>query len=157
VPPAASPTWPRTTVCINAASSAKARRTGLVTTQGMRDLSSFGARSVTISTTQADKPAPLVLRTSDESAGADAGERDVATPLEIDAVRSAVGALAAQGVEALAVCFLHSYVNPRTSAPWPSSCGETSPISTFHLVGRATGVSGVRAAVDDRQNAPWAR
>ncbi len=36
----------------------------------------------------------------------------VGTPLDLDAVRAAIGALVAEGVEALAVCFLHSYVNP---------------------------------------------
>jgi N-methylhydantoinase A len=36
----------------------------------------------------------------------------VATALDLDAVRAEVAALVAQGVQALAVCFLHSYVNP---------------------------------------------
>ncbi|HXJ80753.1 MAG TPA: hydantoinase/oxoprolinase family protein [Candidatus Methylomirabilis sp.] len=103
-----------TTVCINAVLEKKGARTGLVTTQGMRDLLEL-RRQIRddLYDLQADKPAPLVprdwRREVPERTLADGG---VATALDIDAVRAAIGALVAEGVEALAVCFLHSYVNP---------------------------------------------
>ncbi len=103
-----------TTVCINAVLERKGARTGLVTTQGMRDLLEL-RRQIRddLYDLQADKPAPLVprdlRREVPERTLASGG---LATPLDVDAVRATVGALVAQGVSALAVCFLHSYVNP---------------------------------------------
>jgi N-methylhydantoinase A len=103
-----------TTVCINAVLERKGARTGLVTTQGMRDLLEL-RRQIRddLYDLQADKPEPLVPRDRrrevPERTLADGG---VATSLDADRVRAAIGALVTDGVEALAVCFLHSYVNP---------------------------------------------
>ena len=103
-----------TTVCINAVLERKGARTGLVTTQGMRDLLEL-RRQIRddLYDLQADKPEPLVprdlRRQVPERTLADG---TVTTPLDVDAVRAAIGALVSEDVEALAVCFLHSYVNP---------------------------------------------
>ena len=103
-----------TTVCINAVLERKGACTGLVTTQGMRDLLEL-RRQIRddLYDLQADKPEPLVPR----DLRREVPERTLAdgragTPLDLDAVRAAITALVADGVEALAVCFLHSYVNP---------------------------------------------
>jgi N-methylhydantoinase A len=103
-----------TTVCINAVLERKGARTGLVTTQGMRDLLEL-RRQIRddLYDLQADKPEPVVprdlRREVPERAFADGR---VATALDLAAVRTEIAALAAGGVESLAVCFLHSYVNP---------------------------------------------
>jgi N-methylhydantoinase A len=103
-----------TTVCINAVLERKGARTGLVTTQGMRDLLEL-RRQIRddLYDLQADKPEPVVPRDlRREVPERMLADGRVATALDLDAVRATVGALAAEGVEALAVCFLHSYVNP---------------------------------------------
>jgi N-methylhydantoinase A len=103
-----------TTVCINAVLERKGARTGLVTTQGMRDLLEL-RRQIRddLYDLQADKPEPVVPRDlRSEVSERTLADGRVATPLDLDAVRAAVGALVRDGVEALAVCFLHSYVNP---------------------------------------------
>ena len=103
-----------TTVCINAVLERKGARTGLVTTQGMRDLLEL-RRQIRddLYDLQADKPAPLVPRDlRQEVPERMLASGDVGTPLDLDAVRSTISHLVAQGVEALAVCFLHSYVSP---------------------------------------------
>jgi N-methylhydantoinase A len=103
-----------TTVCINAVLERKGACTGLVTTQGMRDLLEL-RRQIRddLYDLQADKPEPLVPRDlRREVPERTLADGRVATALDLEAVRAAVAALVAQGVEALAVCFLHSYVNP---------------------------------------------
>jgi N-methylhydantoinase A len=102
-----------TTVCINAVLERKGARTGLVTTRGMRDLLEL-RRQIRddLYDLQADKPDPLVPR----DLRREVPERTLAdgridTALDLDATRAAIAALVRDGVEALAVCFLHSYVN----------------------------------------------
>jgi len=105
-----------TTVCINAVLERKGACTGLVTTQGMRDLLEL-RRQIRddLYDLQADKPEPVVPRNlRQEVPERTLADGRVGTALDLDAVRAAIAALVAQGVEALAVCFLHSYVN---SAP----------------------------------------
>ena len=103
-----------TTVCINAVLERKGARTGLVTTQGMRDLLEL-RRQIRddLYDLQADKPEPVVPRNLRlEVPERTLADGRVGTALDLDAVRAAIAALVAQGVEALAVCFLHSYANP---------------------------------------------
>jgi len=103
-----------TTVCINAVLERKGARTGLVTTQGMRDLLEL-RRQIRddLYDLQADKPEPVVPRNlRHEVPERTLADGQVVTTLDVDAVRATIGALVAEGVEALAVCFLHSYVNP---------------------------------------------
>jgi N-methylhydantoinase A len=103
-----------TTVCLNAVLERKGARTGLVTTQGMRDLLELRRQTRDdLYDLQADRPEPLVPR----DLRRDVPERTladgtIATALDLEAVRAAVGALVADGVDALAVCFLHAYANP---------------------------------------------
>ncbi len=103
-----------TTVCINSVLERKGARTGLVTTQGMRDLLEL-RRQIRddLYDLQADKPEPVVPRNlRREVPERTLADGQVVRALDVDAVRAAIGALVAEGVEALAVCFLHSYVNP---------------------------------------------
>ncbi len=103
-----------TTVCINAVLERKGARTGLVTTQGMRDLLEL-RRQIRddLYDLQADKPEPLVLRDlRREVPERTRADGRIETTLDLDATRVAIAGLVADGVDALAVCFLHSYVNP---------------------------------------------
>ncbi len=103
-----------TTVCINASLERTGARTGLVTSQGMRDLLEL-RRQIRddLYDLQADKPEPVVPRDlRREVPERTLADGRVATALDLDAVRAAVAGLVAEGVEALAICFLHSYASP---------------------------------------------
>jgi N-methylhydantoinase A len=103
-----------TTVATNAIIEGKIARSGFVTTDGFRDLLEI-ARQVrpTLYDTRFEKPPPLVPRDRavvvSERLGP-AGE--VLLPLDDDSVREAAGVLRREQVESVAVCLLHSYVNP---------------------------------------------
>jgi N-methylhydantoinase A len=103
-----------TTVATNAIIEGKIARSGFVTTDGFRDLLEI-ARQVrpTLYDTQFEKAPPLVPR--DRAVGVrerlgPAGE--VLLPLEDESVREAAALLRREEVESVAVCLLHSYVNP---------------------------------------------
>jgi N-methylhydantoinase A len=103
-----------TTVATNAIIEGKIARGGFVTTEGFRDLLEI-ARQVrpSLYDTRFEKAKPLVPRdravTVAERLGP-AGE--VLRPLEDESVRAAAAVLKREGVETVAVCLLHSYVNP---------------------------------------------
>ncbi len=103
-----------TTVATNSIIEGKIARSGFVTTDGFRDLLEI-ARQVrpTLYDTLFEKPPPLVPRDRAvvvrERLGP-AGE--VLKPLEEDSVRDAAALLRRESVESVAVCLLHSYVNP---------------------------------------------
>jgi N-methylhydantoinase A len=103
-----------TTVATNAIIEGKIARSGFVTTAGFRDLLEI-ARQVrpTLYDTQFEKPPPLVPR--DRAVGVTerlgpAGE--VLVPLDDASVREAAALFRRENVESIAVCLLHSYVNP---------------------------------------------
>src|ERR1051325_3736122 len=103
-----------TTVASNAILEHKGARTGLITTKGFRDVLEIrNLRMPHLYDMSWTKPPPLVerrLRTEvDERVNADGG---VDTPLDEASVERAVAFLLGEGVEAIAVCLLHSYVNP---------------------------------------------
>ena len=102
-----------TTVATNAIIEGKVARSGFVTTEGFRDLLEI-ARQVrpSLYDTQFEKPKPLVPR--DRAVGVrerlgPAGE--VLVPLDEGSARAAAALLKREGVESVAVCLLHSYVN----------------------------------------------
>jgi N-methylhydantoinase A len=103
-----------TTVATNALLQARGAKTGVITTAGFRDLLELGRqRRPDLYDLQVDKPEPLVRRSLrievPERALADGSIR---TPLDEAAARQAVWALRDAGVEAIAVCFLYSYLAP---------------------------------------------
>src|SRR4051812_45772958 len=102
-----------TTVATNAIIEGKLARTGFVTTEGFRDLLEI-ARQVrpTLYDPLFEKPAPLVPRNRAVTVRERLGPRgDVLVPLDDESVREAAALLRREGVEAVAVCLLHSYVN----------------------------------------------
>ncbi len=130
-----------TTVATNALLERRGARTALLTTKGFRDLLEIARqRRPDLYRLQIPKPAPLVprrlRREVDERLLPDGG---VLRPLDPDAVEEALATLereaaatpgagaAGAPIEALAVCFLHSFVDPaheelaakRARARWP--------------------------------------
>ena len=107
-----------TTVATNALLERKGARTGLITTRGFRDILHIGRkdRPYNFSHYQeiARQSRPLAPRrwrmTVRERIRAPEGE--IETPLNENDVLEAIGHLKAQGVEAVAVCCLFSFLNP---------------------------------------------
>ncbi|MDT2009954.1 hydantoinase/oxoprolinase family protein [Rhodococcus opacus] len=103
-----------TTVATNALLQGTGAKTGLVTTAGFRDLAEIGRqRRPKLYDLSARKGDPLVPR----DLRLEVPERvrydgSVETALDLDAVRTQVRRLKDEGVEAIAVCFLYSYLRP---------------------------------------------
>ena len=103
-----------TTVATNALIQHRGVKTGLITTDGFRDLLEIGRQKrPDLYDLQADKAPVLVPR----DLRLEVPERvrfdgTVETALDLPAMRAAVRTLRAAGVEALAVCFLYGFVRP---------------------------------------------
>jgi len=103
-----------TTLVTNAIIERRGVKVGLLTTKGFRDNVEMGIEQrYDIYDLFLRFPEPLAPRASrreiDERMTRDGS---VLRPLDADEVRRELGLLAAAGVEAIAVCFLHSYRNP---------------------------------------------
>ncbi|MGE5270171.1 MAG: hydantoinase/oxoprolinase family protein [Thiohalocapsa sp.] len=103
-----------TTVASNAILEHKGAKTGLITTKGFRDVLEIrNLRMPRLYDMSWTKPPPLVerrLRTEvDERVNA---QGEVERPLDEESVERAVAFLKGEGVEAIAICLLHSYRNP---------------------------------------------
>ena len=102
-----------TTVSTNALIQQHGARTGLITTDGFRDLLEIGRQKrPDLYDLMADKPVPLVSR----DLRLQVPERlrhdgSVETALDETAFRLAVGRLREADVEAVAVCFLYGFIN----------------------------------------------
>ncbi|WP_018130906.1 hydantoinase/oxoprolinase family protein [Effusibacillus pohliae] len=103
-----------TTVIINALTERKGVKTGLITTKGFRDVLEIGrGNRPDLFNIHYKKPVPFVpryLRYEVEERLNYKGEELV--PLNRENLRNAVEALRKEGVQAIAVCFLHAYANP---------------------------------------------
>jgi N-methylhydantoinase A len=101
------------TVIINALTERTGARTGLITTRGFRDVLEIGrANRPDIYNFYFRKLEPFVprhLRLEVRERVSYKGE--VLEPLDEEDVREAVRRLKKEGVEAIAICFLHSYAN----------------------------------------------
>ena len=117
-----------TTLVTNLLIEGTGARIGVVTTRGFRDVLEIGRmRRPSLYDLNVDKPPPLAARACrfEVTERTDASGR-VVVALDEDEVRAAAAALREQGVEAIAVCFLHSYVNPvheRRAAELLRECG----------------------------------
>src|SRR5262245_24350560 len=103
-----------TTVATNALIEGKTARVGMLVTRGFRDILEIGRQIRSrLYDVHLQKPAPLVPRRLSREVGErlDAEGR-VLIPLDLDEVRAAVRVLRQERVEAVVICFLHSYLNP---------------------------------------------
>jgi N-methylhydantoinase A len=103
-----------TTLATNAIIERRGARTALIATEGFRDVLDIATESrydqydLTI-----EKPAPLVPRSLRFTVPERVDVHGmVRLALDEDAVTARVAALRDAGIEAVAICFLHSYVNP---------------------------------------------
>ena len=104
-----------TTVATNTIIEGKTARCGFLTTAGFRDMLEI-ARQIKPEpfNIQFEKPRPLVPRhRSLEAAERMDYQGNVLEPLDEESVRTAARVFRAEQVEAVAICFLHSYINPR--------------------------------------------
>ena len=128
-----------TTVATNALIQHRGVPTGVITTDGFRDLLEIGRQKrPDLYDIHVDKPPVLVSR--DLRFGVPGRLRhdgSVETPLDEDAVRAAARALRAAGVEAVAVAFLYSFVNGSQEEAARRILAEEFPeafVSTSHRV-----------------------
>jgi len=103
-----------TTVGSNTLLQKTGARCGLITTHGFHDVLEIGrVRTPTMFDLSWDKPEPLIARRwrvgVHERVLADGS---VQTPVDIDEVMQAGRFFAAEGIEAVAICFINSYKNP---------------------------------------------
>ncbi len=106
-----------TTLAVNALLEREGARTGIITNEGFRDIYEIARTNLpreSMYDIRYDKPETLVPRRRRYGVGGriDAKGEEI-EPLDEDAVRQAARELVEEwGVEAIAVCFLHSYQNP---------------------------------------------
>jgi N-methylhydantoinase A len=102
------------TVVINTLTERKGARTGLITTQGFRDvLEITRANRPDLYNLYYRKPPPFVPRRYRVEVGERLNHRgEVLVALNEAQVEQAVAFFQEEGIESIAVCFLHSYANP---------------------------------------------
>ena len=120
-----------TTVATNAVLEQKGPVTAILTTKGFEDVLELGRMKrarmydmemdVETPTFLAPRRRRIGIRERLDARGA------VLTPLDEDQVRAAVGALRNQGVQAIAVCYLFSFVNPAHERRTREICHEVAP------------------------------
>jgi len=103
-----------TTVATNMIIERRGVATGLITTRGFRDVLAIGRQTrPSLYDTTVQKPAPLVERYRRREVGERLNARgECLHPLDEAELANVLDELAATGVEAIAIAFLHSYKNP---------------------------------------------
>ena len=101
------------TVVINALTERKGVKTGLITTRGFRDILEIArGNRPDFFNLRYQKPAAFVPRYLRREITERVTHRgDVVTPLKLDEIEPILKGFEAEGVEAIAVCLLHSYAN----------------------------------------------
>ena len=103
-----------TTVATNAIIERRGARTGLVTTEGFRDLLEIGRlRLMRLYDMDQERPAPLVRRRWRFEVAERLDHRgEVIRPLDRDSLAQAIAGIAAESIQSVAVCLIHGYANP---------------------------------------------
>ena len=102
------------TTAINTVLERKGAKTALITTRGFRDVYAIGrGNRIEAFNLFFHRPKPLVPRNLTLEISERITHRgEVLTPIDVSEVEKLAAELKALGVEAAAVCFLHSYANP---------------------------------------------
>jgi N-methylhydantoinase A len=124
-----------TTLGSNIVIERKARGVGLLMTGGFRDVLIIGReRRYQVYDLQIEKPAPLIRRRLiGEVTERVLADGSVRTPLEEAGARRAIRELVGRGVTTLAVCLLHSYLNPAHERRLAELVAEEAPHVTVTL------------------------
>ncbi|SEQ41028.1 N-methylhydantoinase A [Devosia sp. YR412] len=103
-----------TTVATNIVIERRGARTGLITTKGFRDVLELGRQArPSIYDYRVEKPPVLIPRDRRVEVAERVGpDGEIIVELDEASLQQAVSKLAAQGVESVAICFLHSYRRP---------------------------------------------
>lgn len=112
-----------TTVIINTLTERKGVKTGLITTKGFRDVLEIArGNRPDLFNVQYQKPKPVIPRALRlEVAERLNGKGEVLTPLNEQDIDEAIAFFKKEGVEAVAIAYLHAYVNPvheQQTAAW---------------------------------------
>ena len=112
-----------TTLATNALIERKGAKTALLTTHGFRDVLATGTEMrYDQYDLQIEFPAPLVTRPLRIGIRERTDYRgEIRLPVNLDDLAAAVPSLVQQGIESIAICFLHSYSNPKNE----ERAGET--------------------------------
>src|SRR5215470_10380843 len=118
-----------TTVATNAVIERRGARTGLVTTEGFRDLLEIGRlRLMRLYDMDQERPEPLVRRRWRFEVAERLDHRgEVIRPLDRDTLEQAIAGIAAEDLEAVAVCLIHAYANPKHEQAVAASIRERLP------------------------------
>ena len=131
-PPTLDQVFHGTTIATNIVIEHNGAQVGLITTEGYRDILHIARHKKPLNfSNYQDLPwqrYPIVRRryrlTVPERITRDGS---VLVPLDEEKAREQVRRLKEAGVEAVAVCFLFSFLNPRTRRAWRRSCARSSP------------------------------
>jgi N-methylhydantoinase A len=129
------------TTVINALTERKGARTALVTTDGFRDLIAIGrGNRPDLYNLHSKPPEPFVPRhLRFEVIERMDARGNVRRPLSVTSLDAAAEAIAAAGVEAVAVIFLHAYINPAHEAVAAARLRELLPgiaVTASHEISR---------------------
>jgi N-methylhydantoinase A len=121
-----------TTVGTNAVLERRGARTGFVTNEGFRDLLVIGRQNrPALYALRVERPEPLVARADVLTVpGRLSARGEVLEPLaqaDVDALVAAMAAAAGDGVEAVAICLLHSYADPAHEAALAAALRDALP------------------------------
>ena len=122
-----------TTVATNAIIERRGAKVALVTTRGFRDVLELGRlRSPRLYDLSFRKPAPLVeRRLRFEVDERTSGKGEVMRPVDAKALDELADRFTEEGVQAVAICFINSYVNRRTSSRPNGGSRRACPRSQF--------------------------
>jgi N-methylhydantoinase A len=128
-----------TTIVINAITEKKGARVGLLTTEGFRDIVEIGrGNRPDFFNLEYRKPKPFVPRYLRRELKGRINYKGIeTTPLDLAALPAILDDFRAEGVEAIAICFINSYANPaheeaalaRVQELWP----EVSVVASHQI------------------------
>jgi N-methylhydantoinase A len=129
-----------TTLATNILLTGRGTKAGMITTKGFRDSIEMrrGIKPVDVSLYNLFIPPNRPLIPRSRRIGVEERtlfDGSIMTPLNEQDVANAVNKFKAQGVKSIAVCFLHSYANPKNERRAAEICREIAPdifVSTSH-------------------------